>query len=265
MSQSALEQKVKQTLQVVLEHEDTPLSNADRVRLAAGDRGRHSRIRSARTILHDPDITEVMVNGPDQIYVERRGQISLVPARFGDENHLRRTIDKIVARVGRRVDEASPMVDARLPDGSRVNAVVPPIALDGSVLTIRKFAADPFTLEDLIDFGTMTAPPGSSSRPASEADSTSSISGGTGSGKTTTLNVLSSAIPEDERIVTIEDAAELQLHQDTCCAWRPGHRTSRDAVRSRFANSSATRCGCGRTGSSSVRSATVQHWTCSRP
>jgi pilus assembly protein CpaF len=155
-----------------------------------------------------------MVNGPTQIYVEVGGRLTLSAAQFADEAHLRRTIDKIVARVGRRVDEASPMVDARLPDGSRVNAVVPPIALDGSMLTIRKFAAEPFRAEDLIAFGTLSPRTWGFLEACVRGRLNILVSGGTGSGKTTTLNVLSAAIPDDERIVMIEDAAELQLHQD---------------------------------------------------
>src|SRR3954447_13915315 len=185
MSQAELEQKVKQTLQIVLEREETPLSNTDRARLAQEIADDILGYGPLEPLLRDTEITEVMVNGPEQIYVERRGQISLVPARFGDETHLRRTIDKIVARVGRRVDEASPMVDARLPDGSRVNAVVPPIALDGSMLTIRKFAADPFTNEDLITFGTMTASAWDFIEACVRGRLNVLISGGTGSGKTT--------------------------------------------------------------------------------
>jgi pilus assembly protein CpaF len=164
-------------------------------------------------LLRDPDITEIMVNGPDDIYIEHGGRIYPVEATFADEAHLRRTIDKIVARVGRRVDESSPMVDARLSDGSRVNAVVPPIALDGSTLTIRKFAADPYTADDLVGFGTMTRPVAEMLAACVRGRLNILIGGGTGSGKTTTLNVLSSFLPENERIVTIEDAAELQLHQ----------------------------------------------------
>ncbi len=155
-----------------------------------------------------------MVNGPSSIYVEASGKLTLAAAQFADEAHLRRTIEKIVARVGRRVDEASPMVDARLPDGSRVNAVVAPIALDGSVLTIRKFAADPFRAEDLVSFGTLSADTWHFLEACVLGRMNMLVSGGTGSGKTTALNVLSAAIPDDERIVTIEDAAELQLHQD---------------------------------------------------
>ena len=164
--------------------------------------------------LRDHDVTEVMVNGPFSIWLERKGKLIKVDGKFNDEAHLRRTIDKIVSRIGRRVDESSPMVDARLPDGSRVNAVVPPLAIDGSTLTIRKFAADPLTVNDLIGFGSL------SERTADFLDACVRgrlnvvVSGGTGAGKTTTLNVLSSFIPSDERIVTIEDAAELQLKQD---------------------------------------------------
>ncbi|MGA8979480.1 MAG: CpaF family protein, partial [Pedococcus sp.] len=165
-------------------------------------------------LLRDSEITEIMVNGPDSIYVERAGKLYPVEARFSSDAHLRRTIDKIVGRVGRRVDEASPLVDARLPDGSRVNAVIPPIALDGSLLTIRKFATDPFTDKDLIAFGTFTPQVRDFLSACVRGRRNIVISGGTGSGKTTLLNVVSSFIPDDERIVTIEDAAELQLHQD---------------------------------------------------
>jgi pilus assembly protein CpaF len=164
--------------------------------------------------LRDPDVSEIMVNGHDQVYIERGGLLRSADVAFTDEGHLRRTIDKIVARVGRRVDEASPMVDARLPDGSRVNAVVPPVALDGSLLTIRKFAAEPFTVDDLVSFGTLTPPVVELLRACVRGQLNILIGGGTGSGKTTTLNVLSSFVPADERIVTIEDAAELQLRQE---------------------------------------------------
>jgi pilus assembly protein CpaF len=164
-------------------------------------------------LLRDGEITEIMVNGPDDIYVERAGKIYAVDARFTSDAHLRRTIDKIVGRVGRRVDESSPMVDARLADGSRVNAVIAPIALDGSILTIRKFSADPFTDRDLIAFGTITPQVRDFLKACVLGRRNIIISGGTGSGKTTLLNVMSSYIPHDERIITIEDAAELQLRQ----------------------------------------------------
>ena len=213
LASSELEQRVRVTLQGVLEAEDTPLSNADRTRISQEVADEILGYGPLEPLLRDSEITEIMVNGPFQIFIERGGKIHSVAASFSSDAHLRRTIAKIVAGVGRRIDEAQPMVDARLPDGSRVNAVIAPIALDGSVLTIRKFAADPFTDNDLISFGTMTRQTRDVLDACVRARLNIVISGGTGSGKTTFLNVLSSYIPEDERIVTIEDAAELQLRQ----------------------------------------------------
>jgi pilus assembly protein CpaF len=214
LTEGELEQRVTETLQTVLDRDRTPMTAADRQRVAQEVADEILGHGPLEPYLRDPEVSEIMVNGYDQVYVERAGRLYPVAAAFADEAHLRRTIDKIVARVGRRVDEASPMVDARLPDGSRVNAVVPPLALDGSVLTIRKFAADPFTVDDLIGFGTMTVPVAELLRACVRGRMNVVISGGTGSGKTTTLNVLSSFVPDDERIITIEDAAELQLRQD---------------------------------------------------
>lgn len=164
-------------------------------------------------LLNDPDINEVMVNGPRQIYVERKGKLELVPITFYDDQHVLHIIEKIVAPLGRRIDESQPMVDARLPDGSRVNAIIPPLALNGPTLTIRKFAKDPFKVEDLIRFGTLTQEMAKFLEACVNSRLNIIVSGGTGSGKTTTLGVLSGYIPEDERIITIEDAAELQLRQ----------------------------------------------------
>jgi pilus assembly protein CpaF len=163
--------------------------------------------------LHDDTITEIMVNGPNHIYIERRGKIQRVNASFISDEHVLRIIDRIITPIGRRIDQSSPRVDARLPDGSRVNAIIEPLSLIGPVITIRKFSARPFTVEDLIGFGTATAEMFDFVRVCVEARLNIFVSGGTGSGKTTTLNVLSSFIPEDERIITIEDAAELQLNQ----------------------------------------------------
>jgi pilus assembly protein CpaF len=165
-------------------------------------------------LLDDRTITEIMVNGPATIYVERSGVISRTPFRFTDEEQLRRVIDRIVARVGRRIDESSPLVDARLPDGSRVNAIIPPLAVKGSSLTIRKFSETPYTVDNLIEFGSLTRPLADFLRSCVEARLNVLVSGGTGTGKTTLLNVLSSFIPATERIVTIEDAVELRLQQD---------------------------------------------------
>jgi pilus assembly protein CpaF len=163
--------------------------------------------------LDDPDITEVMVNGPHDVYIERGGRIAKTSSRFMDDDHLMRIIQKIVAPLGRRIDESSPMVDARLPDGSRVNAIIPPVSVTGPCVTVRKFSRDPYTPEDLIGFGTLTEQVCELLRACVVGKLNIVVSGGTGSGKTTTLNAASSFIPIDERIVTIEDAAELQLQQ----------------------------------------------------
>ena len=164
-------------------------------------------------LLNDDSISEVMVNGPSQVYIERNGQLIQAGVAFAGEEELVRVIREIAAFVGRRVDDDSPMVDARLPDGSRVNAIIPPLALDGASLTIRKFSKDPYTVADLVSFGTLTAEAAAFLEACVRARFNVLVSGGTGSGKTTTLNVLSSFIPDNERVVTIEDAAELQLRQ----------------------------------------------------
>ena len=164
-------------------------------------------------LLLDNTISEVMVNGPNQIYVERKGQLTLADVRFASDAELVRVIRDIAAFVGRRIDDDSPMVDCRLPDGSRVNAVIAPLALDGASLTIRKFARDPYSVQELINFGTLTAEAAGFLEACVKARFNILVAGGTGSGKTTTLNVLSSFIPDNERVVTIEDAAELQLRQ----------------------------------------------------
>ncbi|NLI81248.1 MAG: CpaF family protein [Deltaproteobacteria bacterium] len=189
--------------------------------------------------LQDPTVSDILVNSYHQIYVERFGKLEMTEARFKDEVHLRKIIDKIVSAVGRRIDESSPMVDARLADGSRVNAVIPPLALDGSVLSIRRFSRDPLELEDLITLNTLTVEMAEMLKGIVRSKLNVLISGGTGSGKTTLLNVLSRFIPNDERIITIEDAAELQLKQDHCVRLetRPpniegrGEVTQRDLVR----------------------------------
>jgi pilus assembly protein CpaF len=214
VDQEELAGKVRVTLKDVLGTQDRPLSNADRNQVTKEITDDILGYGPIEPFLNDPEVTEVMVNGFDQIFVERKGRLTDSGAHFTDELHLRRTIDKIVSRIGRRVDEASPMVDARLPDGSRVNAVIPPLAIDGSCLTIRKFAADPLTAEDLISFGSMSRRTSDFLQACVRGRLNIIVSGSTGAGKTTTLNVLSSFIPMDERIVTIEDAAELQLHQD---------------------------------------------------
>lgn len=165
------------------------------------------------SLLQDSEITEIMVNGPNQVYVEIKGKLVCTEVQFKDDNHVMHVIKKIVSLIGRRIDESSPMVDARLPNGSRVNAIIPPLAIDGPSLTIRKFAEDPYGINDLVRFGTLNIQMAEFLKACVIGRMNIVVSGGTGSGKTTTLNVLSSFIPDDERIVTIEDAAELQLSQ----------------------------------------------------
>lgn len=164
-------------------------------------------------LLHDPTVSDILVNTAKQVYVERRGKLELTDVTFYDDAHLMKVIEKIVSRVGRRIDETSPMVDARLPDGSRVNAIIPPSAIDGPLLSIRRFAANPLQITDLIDLKTLTPPMAKLMQALSQAKVNVLVSGGTGSGKTTLLNILSGFIPTDERMITIEDAAELQLRQ----------------------------------------------------
>jgi len=239
LSEDDLRVRVQDQLQRALQKEKAPLSAADRAQLVQDVSDDILGYGPIDRYLKEEEITEVMVNGPHSIYVERAGKIEAVPAQFVDEDHLRRIIDKIVAQVGRRIDEATPMVDARLPDGSRVNAVVHPLAIGGPFLTIRKFASDPYTVEDLIGFGTLNPATARFLEACVVGRLNVIVSGGTGTGKTTTLNVLSSFIPEDERIVTVEDAKELQLHQDHVLSMeaRPpniegrGQVTIRDLVR----------------------------------
>ncbi|KRF18037.1 pilus assembly protein CpaF [Nocardioides sp. Soil797] len=232
MDQGELEKRVRQVLKDVLSAQDKPLSNADRVRVTLEITDDILGYGPIEPLLRDPEVTEIMINGPESVWLEKHGRLSPSDARFVDESHLRRTIDKIVSRIGRRVDESSPMVDARLPDGSRVNAVIPPLAIDGSALTIRKFSADPLTAADLVSFGTLSQAACDFLSACVRGRLNVIVSGSTGAGKTTTLNVLSSFIPADERIVTIEDAAELQLHQEHVVRLesRPANIEGRGAV-----------------------------------
>ncbi|NYG56290.1 CpaF family protein [Nocardioides perillae] len=214
MDATELESRVRAVLADVLAGQDRPLSSGDRARVTQEISDDILGYGPIEPYLRDEDVSEVMVNGHDNIWLEKKGRLVAADATFADEAHLRRTIDKIVSRIGRRVDESSPMVDARLPDGSRVNAVIPPLAIDGSALTIRKFATDPLTVDDLIRFGSLSPRTADFLEACVRGRLNIFVSGSTGAGKTTTLNVLSSFIPADERIVTIEDAAELQLKQE---------------------------------------------------
>lgn len=212
-SPERLEEEVRSKLNEVIASESTPLSAAERQRLLQETMQDVLGYGPIEPLLNDDDVTEVMVNGAEFVFVERNGKLQREAIRFLDDSHLRRTIDKIVGQVGRRIDESSPYVDARLPDGSRVNAVIPPVAIDGPMLTIRKFSRDPYQAEDLVSFGTMSTKVAQFLAGSVEGKINMLVSGGTGAGKTTTLNVLSSWIPDNERIVTIEDAAELQLNK----------------------------------------------------
>ncbi|WP_230404672.1 CpaF family protein [Nitratidesulfovibrio sp. HK-II] len=196
------------------EFRQAPLNAQEQRQLVEDIRDEVMGLGPLEPLLRDPTVNDILVNNYRMVYVERRGKLIRVNTRFLDDDHLRKIIDRIVARIGRRVDEASPMVDARLADGSRVNAIIPPLALDGPSLSIRRFSKDPLELEDLIRFGALTPEMGEVLRGIVKARLNIIVSGGTGSGKTTMLNCLSRFVPHDERIVTIEDAAELQLKQD---------------------------------------------------
>ena len=205
---------IRDLFEQILTEESIVLSRQEKHRLYEQISAEILGFGPLQPLLEDDDITEVMVNGAKSVYFEKAGKIGRAPITFDSDEHVMRIIDRIVAPLGRRIDESSPYVDARLPDGSRVNAVIPPISLVGPCLTIRKFAKDPFTVEQLIDFGTLTPGAVLFMEAAVKSRFNIIISGGTGSGKTTLLNVLSSFIPNDDRIITIENAAELQMRQD---------------------------------------------------
>jgi pilus assembly protein CpaF len=205
---------IQDLFEQVLAEENIVLSRPERQRLFEQISAEILGFGPLQPLLDDDTITEVMVNGAKNIYVERAGKITRIPMAFESDEHVMRVIDRIVAPLGRRIDESSPFVDARLPDGSRVNAIIPPISLVGPVLTVRKFARNPITLEQLIQYGTITPEALQFLKACVESRLNMIISGGTGSGKTTLLNILSQYIPADERIVTVENAAELQLRQE---------------------------------------------------
>ena len=239
LSDTELEGLVHQRLRELLDEEEPGLSAQEKLLIVRQIGDSVLGLGPLEPFVRDPEVTEIMVNGWDSIYVERAGRLYWTGAKFHDDSQLRRTIDKIVGKVGRRIDESSPYCDARLPDGSRVNAIIPPLAVDGAALTIRKFSADPYQAEDLISFGTLTRQTVDLLDACVRGRTNIIVSGGTGSGKTTTLNVLSSFIPDDERIITIEDAAELRLQQPHIVRleYRPpniegkGEVTIRDLVR----------------------------------
>src|SRR5713226_6651694 len=209
-----LRREIRLVVERLCDTENPLLNRMERERLIDEVLDETSGFGPLEMLLKDPTISDILVNGPYKIYVERRGKLEKTDVKFRDNDHLLQIIDRIVSKVGRRVDETSPMVDARLPDGSRVNAIIPPLALDGPSMSIRRFGANPLKLEDLLNYKAFTPEMAMLMEAAIKARLNILISGGTGSGKTTLLNTLSSFIPGDERLVTIEDAAELQLQQD---------------------------------------------------
>jgi pilus assembly protein CpaF len=213
MPPEIVQQQIRQIVEDMLAEEETPLSRQEREQVITEVQHETFGLGPIEPLMQDPTISDILVNGARHVYVERRGRLERTPVVFRDDAHLLQIIERIVSRVGRRVDESSPMVDARLPDGSRVNAIIPPLALDGPVLSIRRFAADPYQMRDLVEFGTLTPGLAEIIEGAVRARLNILVSGGTGAGKTTFLNVMSNAIPDTERIVTIEDSAELQLQQ----------------------------------------------------
>jgi pilus assembly protein CpaF len=239
LSDGQLQDLVHRRLRELLDQEQVSLSAQERAMVIQQIGDSVLGLGPLEPFLRDAEVTEIMVNNVNTIYVERSGRIYWTGAKFFNEEQLRRIIEKIVARVGRRIDESSPYVDARLADGSRVNAIIPPLAIDGPVLTIRKFSAEPFEADDLISFGTLSQSAVTFLKACVAGRINILVSGGTGAGKTTTLNVLSSFLPEDERIITIEDAAELRLQQPHIVRleFRPpniegrGEVTIRDLVR----------------------------------
>ena len=209
-----LKEQIQETAQEIIKQQEATISPGERRKVIQDIIDEIIGFGPINDLLDESSVSEVMVNGPNQVYVEKEGCLVLTDVKFRDNEHVIHIIEKIVSPLGRRIDESSPMVDARLPDGSRVNAIIPPLALNGPTITIRKFSEDPFKVDDLVNFETLTEEMAQFLEASVEVRLNVVVSGGTGSGKTTTLNVLSSFIPDEERIITIEDAAELQLAQN---------------------------------------------------
>jgi len=213
MTSEQLRSELKVLSERLIDENQTALNENERNFIVLSIQNEMLGLGPIEQLLSDPSVSDILVNGPNKVYVERHGQIEHTDVHFDSDAHLLRIIDKIVSRIGRRVDELSPMVDARLPDGSRVNAIIPPLALDGPILSIRRFSVVPYEMQDLINFDTLTLEMAELIEGLVKAKVNLLVSGGTGSGKTTLLNVISGSIPPNERIITIEDAAELQLQQ----------------------------------------------------
>jgi pilus assembly protein CpaF len=259
LPREVVEQQIRRIVEDMLALDETPLSRKERDDLVVEIEHETFGLGPIEPLMQDPTISDILVNGSKEVYVERHGKLEPTRVIFRDDAHLLQVIDRIVSAVGRRVDESSPMVDARLPDGSRVNAIIPPLALDGPVLSIRRFAKDPFHMADLIEFGTLTPALAEILRATVQARLNILVSGGTGAGKTTMLNVLSNAIPNTERIVTIEDSAELQLQQEHVVRLetRPANIEGQGAVSQRELVKNALRMRPDRIVVGEVRSAEV--------
>lgn len=213
LSDEQVKKQINELVSTIVDEENIVLNTVERGNLARDIQYEMFGLGPLEPLLADPTISDILVNGPNQVYVERKGKLELTEVKFQDNQHLINIIERIVSQVGRRVDESSPMVDARLADGSRVNAIIPPLALDGAVMSIRRFSVSPLLTDDLIRYKTMTPQMASLINAFSKGKMNAVISGGTGSGKTTMLNLVSGFIPKEERIVTIEDAAELRMQQ----------------------------------------------------
>jgi pilus assembly protein CpaF len=235
LGEEAAREQIGQLIREMLQRENTPLALAEREKMAREILDEVFGLGPLEPLIADQTISDILVNTSRVVYIERRGVLERTDIKFNDDQHLMRIIERIVSRVGRRVDESSPMVDARLPDGSRVNAIIPPLALDGPILSIRRFGRDPLTADDLLGNKSLTKPMLELLKAVVVGKLNVLISGGTGAGKTTLLNVVSASIPESERIVTIEDAAELQLKQDHVVRLetRPPNIEGKGAVRQR--------------------------------
>ncbi len=235
LKEETAREQLRNVILDVLQREKTPLTMTEREQMVTDILDEVFGLGPLQPLLADPTLSDILVNGAQEVYIERRGRLERTSIRFNDDEHLMRIIDRIVSRVGRRVDEASPMVDARLRDGSRVNVIIPPLSLSGPVLSIRRFGLDPLTSHDLLDNGTLTPEMLELMQATVEGKLNVVISGGTGAGKTTFLNVLSAYIPNTERIITIEDAAELQLKQEHVVRLetRPPNIEGKGAIRQR--------------------------------
>jgi pilus assembly protein CpaF len=235
LQEEAARQQLRTITLDLLQREKTPLTLSEREQMVTEILDEVFGLGPLQPLLADPTLSDILVNGAFEVYVERRGKLEHANIRFNDNDHLMRIIDRIVSRVGRRVDESSPMVDARLRDGSRVNVIIPPLSLDGPILSIRRFGTDPLTSQDILDNGTLTIEMLDLMKACVQGKLNMLISGGTGAGKTTLLNVLSAFIPGNERIITIEDAAELQLKQEHVVRLetRPPNIEGKGAIRQR--------------------------------